>query len=59
LDRSEVPLKFLFWPAFPDAVCFRDAIGAEIFRRFFLMLAMPTFFFWFGIIRGVRLVAVR
>jgi hypothetical protein len=59
LDRGDIPLKFLFRPAFADVVGIGDAITVEITRRFVLMLSMPTLFFWFGIIRGVRLVAVR
>jgi hypothetical protein len=59
LDRSEVPLNFLFRPAFADVIGIGDAITVEIARWFVLMLPMPTLFFWFGIIRGVRLVAVR
>jgi hypothetical protein len=43
LDGGEVPLKFLFRPAFTNTVGFRDAIAVEIFWRFVLMLPMAAF----------------
>jgi hypothetical protein len=59
LDRGKVPLKLLFRPAFTQSVGFGNAVGVEIAWRFVLMLPMAALFLWLGIIRSVRLVAIR